>query len=113
MIVVWANIDLQATKIRYKKFCNFIGGSYSLYIGLRRRNNINNNAGFEWTDGTPVTYSDWYEGEPSNHENKENCVVMEMGEAYDKNFKWNDVRCDTWDAYYICQRASGTKTFFN
>eukprot|EP00794_Sanderia_malayensis_P019118 gene19117-21035_t len=57
---------------------------------------------FEWSDGSPVTYTNWfvYDGkkEPSNTGNKEHCASIQGG-------KWNDVPCNLLYAF-ICKRQS-------
>lgn len=45
-----------------------------LWIGL---NDIKIQMYFEWSDGTPVTFTKWLRGEPSHENNRqEDCVVM-------------------------------------
>lgn len=45
-----------------------------LWIGL---NDIKVQMFFEWSDGTPVTFTKWLRGEPSHENNRqEDCVVM-------------------------------------
>ncbi|NWU97743.1 MRC1 protein, partial [Upupa epops] len=54
---------------------------------------------FEWTDGTPVTYTKWHMGEPSTTNNRpEDCVLMEGQDGY-----WADNVCEK-KAGYICKR---------
>lgn len=31
---------------------------------------------FEWSDGTPVTYTKWHYGEPAHTWNKADCILM-------------------------------------
>lgn len=31
---------------------------------------------FEWSDGTPVTYTKWHHGEPTHTRNKADCVII-------------------------------------
>lgn len=45
-----------------------------LWIGL---NDLKIQMYFEWSDGTPVTFTKWLRGEPSHENNRqEDCVVM-------------------------------------
>lgn len=45
-----------------------------LWIGL---NDIKIQMYFEWSDGTPVTFTKWLPGEPSHENNRqEDCAVM-------------------------------------
>uniref|UniRef100_A0A673HA34 C-type lectin domain-containing protein n=1 Tax=Sinocyclocheilus rhinocerous TaxID=307959 RepID=A0A673HA34_9TELE len=45
--------------------------------------------GYHWSDGTPVSHTNWGHGEPNNHNGRENCVEMvttENGTSW-----WNDL----------------------
>ncbi|XP_050795449.1 macrophage mannose receptor 1-like [Gopherus flavomarginatus] len=54
---------------------------------------------FEWSDGTPVTYTKWLRGEPTHANNmQEDCVVMKGQDGY-----WADHACEKKLAY-ICKR---------
>ena len=45
-----------------------------LWIGL---NDLSTQMYFEWSDGTPVTYTTWLPGEPTHAINgREDCVIM-------------------------------------
>lgn len=44
-----------------------------LWIGL---NDFRVQMYFEWSDGTPVTYTKWHHGEPTHTGNKADCIVM-------------------------------------
>ncbi|XP_076014518.1 uncharacterized protein LOC143007034 [Genypterus blacodes] len=49
--------------------------------------------GYSWSDGTPVSYTNWGPGEPNNHDNREDCVEM-MSNANGTHSWWNDLNCD-------------------
>ncbi|CAH1781368.1 unnamed protein product [Owenia fusiformis] len=72
--------------------------SQNVWIGMFR--SIND--GFQWKDNSPVQYTNWANGEPSdvNGTEEENCV-----EAYALNGKWNDNIC-TAKRGYVCMRES-------
>ncbi|XP_062983516.1 macrophage mannose receptor 1-like [Elgaria multicarinata webbii] len=54
---------------------------------------------FEWSDGTPVTFTKWLRGEPTHNINRqEDCVVMKGKDGY-----WADQPCDGKFGY-ICKR---------
>ena len=59
--------------------------------------------GFSWTDGTPVEYTNWAEGEPSDPDGSqgENCVEM-----YTNNGQWNDISCASQNGY-VCKVMRG------
>lgn len=58
--------------------------------------------GFQWKDGSPVSFLNWNKGEPSDAMNstQEECVEM-----YTDNGKWNDVTCFT-KRRYTCKQAA-------
>ncbi|XP_044280968.1 macrophage mannose receptor 1-like [Varanus komodoensis] len=67
-----------------------------LWIGL---NDLKIQLFFEWSDGTPVTYTKWLRGEPTHTTyRQEDCVVMKGKDGY-----WADQPCDT-PLGYICKR---------
>ncbi|XP_075068019.1 macrophage mannose receptor 1 [Mixophyes fleayi] len=54
---------------------------------------------FEWSDGSPVTYTVWQRGEPSHLDNRqEDCVAL-----YTKDGLWADKMCEK-NFPYICKR---------
>uniref|UniRef100_A0A8C1F8S6 C-type lectin domain-containing protein n=1 Tax=Cyprinus carpio carpio TaxID=630221 RepID=A0A8C1F8S6_CYPCA len=62
--------------------------------------------GYHWSDGTPVSHTNWGHGEPNNHNGRENCVEMvttENGTSW-----WNDLNCDAHQDW-ICMIAKGKK----
>ncbi|XP_074721575.1 macrophage mannose receptor 1-like [Strix uralensis] len=67
-----------------------------LWIGL---NDYKVQMYFEWSDGTPVTYTKWHVGEPSTTNNRpEDCVLIKGQDGY-----WADYICEK-KAGYICKR---------
>ncbi|NXE75187.1 MRC1 protein, partial [Cochlearius cochlearius] len=67
-----------------------------LWIGL---NDLNTQMYFEWSDGTPVTYTKWLPGEPTHAiTGQEDCVIMAGEDGY-----WADSACDR-KLGYICRR---------
>lgn len=62
--------------------------------------------GYHWSDGTPVSHTNWGHNEPNNHGGRENCVEMvttENGTSW-----WNDLNCDAHQDW-ICMIAKGKK----
>ncbi|NWW90882.1 MRC1 protein, partial [Rhynochetos jubatus] len=53
---------------------------------------------FEWSDGTPVTYTKWHHGEPTHTRNKADCIVMKGEDG-----SWANSACET-KLGYICKR---------
>lgn len=69
-----------------------------LWIGL---NDIKIQMYFEWSDGTPVTFTKWLRGEPSHENNRqEDCTVMKGKDGY-----WADRACER-TLGYICKMKS-------
>ncbi|NWV68571.1 MRC1 protein, partial [Malurus elegans] len=67
-----------------------------LWIGL---NDLKTQMFFEWSDGTPVTYTKWLPGEPTHEAiGQEDCVIMAGEDGY-----WADSACDRKFGY-ICRR---------
>jgi len=67
--------------------------SHNLYIGLASDGFV----GWTWSDGSPVDFTNWGNGEP-NGVNAEECVEM-----YPWDGTWNDVSC-LEKRGFICQR---------
>ncbi|XP_041376074.1 C-type lectin lectoxin-Thr1-like [Gigantopelta aegis] len=53
---------------------------------------------FIWENGKSVDFTNWYDGEPDNNGNDEDCVQFTTFEE-----KWEDVKC-TDDIKYICEK---------
>ncbi|XP_044862469.1 macrophage mannose receptor 1-like [Mauremys mutica] len=67
-----------------------------LWIGL---NDFKVQMFFEWSDGTPVTYTKWQRGEPTRTNNRqEDCVAVKGQDGY-----WADHLCEK-KVGYICKR---------
>ncbi|KFO21624.1 Macrophage mannose receptor 1 [Fukomys damarensis] len=72
--------------------------SDELWIGL---NDMKVQMFFEWSDGTPVTFTKWLRGEPSHENNRqEDCVVMKGKDGF-----WADRACEQLLGY-ICKMKS-------
>uniref|UniRef100_A0A803U068 Mannose receptor C-type 1 n=1 Tax=Anolis carolinensis TaxID=28377 RepID=A0A803U068_ANOCA len=66
-----------------------------LWIGL---NDQKTEMYFEWSDGTPVSFTKWQRGEPTHVTNvQEDCVIMSGENGY-----WSDNFCDE-ELGYICK----------
>ncbi|XP_009079447.1 PREDICTED: macrophage mannose receptor 1-like [Acanthisitta chloris] len=66
-----------------------------LWIGL---NDFKVRMYFEWSDGTPVTYTKWHYGEPAHTSDKADCIVMKGEDG-----SWADSTCEM-KLGYICKR---------
>ncbi|MEE6466813.1 hypothetical protein FKM82_007061 [Ascaphus truei] len=72
------------------------GETDQIWIGL---NDLKIQMYFEWSDGTPVTYTMWRRGEPSHRNNRqEDCVAFDFKEG-----NWLDEMCEK-KLEYLCKR---------
>ncbi|KAK2888177.1 uncharacterized protein [Channa argus] len=62
----------------------------SKWIGLKSNPT---EGGYSWSDNTPLSHTNWGEGEPNNHEGREDCVEM-VSNANGTRSWWNDLNCD-------------------
>ncbi|KAF3698790.1 Macrophage mannose receptor 1 [Channa argus] len=63
------------------------------------------NTGYVWSDGSPVNFQHWQEGEPNNFNNDESCTEFIMY-YYDNSGSWNDANCESYNDW-ICQIRAG------
>jgi hypothetical protein len=71
-----------------------------VWIGVYRGTGTVNNTFFTVRD-VQVSYTNWSDGEPNNYGNShENCVELK----YDGNIGWNDIICNVFDRYFICEQ---------
>ena len=61
---------------------------------------------FEWSDGSPTTYTDWNWREPNNWRGNEDCAEL----SGHRN-KWNDMACGR-PFSFICERARGKEKLY-
>ena len=58
---------------------------------------------FEWSDGSPTTFTAWALGEPNNgFGSNEDCVTMNRGRNFDL---WNDKGCSR-RLRFVCSRKT-------
>ena len=76
-------------------------GSWSWVALIRHCLPNTTSTGYEWSDGTPVTFVGWNNGEPSDHKD-EDCVEMPIADDY----RWNDLVCAV-KRPYICEKPKG------
>ncbi|XP_026691695.2 uncharacterized protein LOC100177787 [Ciona intestinalis] len=78
------------------------GRPHSFYIGLLRIINGTKH-GFQWMDGTPLTFTQWRNREPNNKLQMEGCVQMGRRGRLEVTYSWNDMPCHS-NTKIICQR---------
>ncbi|KAM9323118.1 LOW QUALITY PROTEIN: macrophage mannose receptor 1-like [Pholidichthys leucotaenia] len=72
------------------------------WIGL---NMPDPNTGYVWSDGTPVNFQHWQEGEPNNFNEAESCVEMII-HSWVFEGSWNDANCESYKDW-VCQIRAG------
>ncbi|KAA8584470.1 hypothetical protein FQN60_008255 [Etheostoma spectabile] len=60
---------------------------------------------YSWSDGTPLSHTNWGSGEPNNHEGREECVEM-VSSSNGTYSWWNDLNCDA-NQDWICMITKG------
>uniref|UniRef100_H3CQ11 C-type lectin domain-containing protein n=1 Tax=Tetraodon nigroviridis TaxID=99883 RepID=H3CQ11_TETNG len=83
-------------------FLSMYSKGSSKWIGLR---NNPTDGGYTWSDGTPLSHTNWAPGEPNNHDGREDCVEMVTSANGSFSF-WNDLNCDAHQDW-ICMIAKG------
>ncbi|MFN7138729.1 MAG: C-type lectin domain-containing protein [Limisphaerales bacterium] len=72
----------------YETFSYWEGQSRSLWIGLTDKDE---EGVFKWVTGEPLTFTNWCEGEPNNHEENEHYVhIFEPDDHLGRGGTWND-----------------------
>ncbi|KAM3599721.1 uncharacterized protein V6R79_010309 [Siganus canaliculatus] len=74
----------------------------SKWIGLKH-NAVE--GGYSWSDGTPLSHTNWGPEEPNNHEGREECVEM-VSTTNGSYSWWNDLNCDAHQDW-ICEISKG------
>ncbi|XP_066441111.1 macrophage mannose receptor 1-like isoform X2 [Eleutherodactylus coqui] len=72
----------------------------SVWTGLVRSNP---DEGFMWSDGSPLSYENWYHGQPNNQMGQEFCGVL-----FGFRARWKDIHCDT-ALEWICELRKGAE----
>ncbi|KAM9349891.1 macrophage mannose receptor 1-like [Symphorus nematophorus] len=102
-----------------RDYCRAIGGDLlsihstaELQLGQRRHESVwiglsapDPVTGYVWSDGSPVNFQYWEEGEPNNKNNVESCaeiLLYKLGWAEN----WNDNQCDKYNGW-VCQIRAG------
>uniref|UniRef100_A0A8C7MYG2 Mannose receptor, C type 1b n=1 Tax=Oncorhynchus kisutch TaxID=8019 RepID=A0A8C7MYG2_ONCKI len=105
----------EKTWFEARDFCRVIGGDLlsihsstdlhhggTSWIGLSAQDP---NAGYAWTDGSPLSFQHWMEGEPNNYNGVESCAEM-RNSYWDEEGSWNDVNCEGYNDW-LCEIPKG------
>lgn len=74
----------------------------SKWIGLRH-NTVE--GGYSWSNGMPLSHTNWGPDEPNDHEGREECVEMVSNNNGTASW-WNDINCDAHQDW-ICMISKG------
>ncbi|XP_049459415.1 macrophage mannose receptor 1 [Epinephelus fuscoguttatus] len=85
-----------------EEFLSLYSKGSSKWIGLKHNPT---EGGYSWSDGTPLSHTNWGPGEPNNHEGREECVEM-VSSTNGTYSWWNDLNCDAHQDW-ICMIAKG------
>ncbi|XP_072169955.1 alpha-N-acetylgalactosamine-specific lectin-like [Diadema setosum] len=68
-------------------------------------NDIDSEGTFVWSDGSPVDYTKWIPGQPTNYGGNEDCGHVWYRDAQtDTTRDWNDAPCSS-EVSFICQKT--------
>ncbi len=67
----------------------------SIWLGLH---DLNDEGTFEWTDATPLVFSNWWGGEPNDY-GGEDCAATNYGDVG----YWNDFGCEGSSLPFVCE----------
>ncbi|XP_023191646.1 macrophage mannose receptor 1-like [Xiphophorus maculatus] len=89
------NLNKQSSRYSYSRYS-------TLWIGLSASDQ---GTGYVWSDGSPVNFQHWLDGEPNNKNNVESCVEFSSRD-WDESGSWNDNQCETRNGW-VCQIRTG------
>ncbi|KAM3850436.1 macrophage mannose receptor 1-like [Diretmus argenteus] len=61
--------------------------------------------GYVWSDGSPLNFQHWQDGQPDNKNNVESCTEM-YTHKWDEDGSWNDAHCERYNDW-LCQIRTG------
>jgi C-type mannose receptor len=74
------------------------GGDRARWIGLIRTGA----SSFAWLDGSDLAFESWFEGEPNNFRNREDCATLGNSQ-FARLDGWNDANCDSDARGFVCE----------
>ncbi|XP_042352883.1 macrophage mannose receptor 1-like [Plectropomus leopardus] len=94
LLSIHSNEELKELQERYS----------TVWIGLSAPDPA---TGYVWSDGSPLQFQHWEDGEPNNKNNVESCAEFKMHRR-DSRGSWNDVHCEMYKGW-LCQIRLGVK----
>ena len=76
------------------------------WIGL---NDIKLQGSYVWTNGVPLQFKVWANGQPNDHQHTQNCVLINANGGHQAG-TWTTANCDM-NAGYICEKLNGKLHF--
>uniref|UniRef100_A0A3Q3W752 Mannose receptor, C type 1b n=1 Tax=Mola mola TaxID=94237 RepID=A0A3Q3W752_MOLML len=109
-----SKVTFKMTWYEARDYCRAIGGDLLSIHSAGEMKAIPDNApdpitGYVWTDGSPVNFQDWQDGEPNNKNNVESCAELRIQRQESRSL-WNDVHCETYNNW-LCQIRLGENIF--
>ncbi|XP_030606959.1 macrophage mannose receptor 1-like isoform X2 [Archocentrus centrarchus] len=107
----------EKTWFEARDFCRAIGGDLlsmhsatelrlfrggKAWIGLHIPES---STGYAWSDGSPLDFQHWQEGEPNNFNDAESCAEFVI-HNWNEQGSWNDLNCDSYNDW-LCQIRAG------
>ncbi|XP_019121793.1 macrophage mannose receptor 1 [Larimichthys crocea] len=108
----------QKTWYEARDYCRAIGGDllsihsepelrlsksyFSVWIGLNAPDPL---TGYVWSDGSPVNFLHWFDGQPNNKNNVQSCAEFYLF-GWHHSGSWNDLHCETY-RNWVCQIRAG------
>jgi Lectin C-type domain len=91
-----------------KKWINSQNIDAHIWMDATRIGNIDDSSGFIWSNGDPLTYSNWDPTDPNSNKVGGNEFCTFLGSSTN-NFAWYDYRCldsnwNKWDIFAVCER---------
>ncbi|KAK3507559.1 hypothetical protein QTP70_028456 [Hemibagrus guttatus] len=74
-----------------QEFINENFGGTEAWIGLTDRDTEGE---FKWVDDSPLTTKFWWDREPNDYDNKEDCAITGFSKAKSNMSSWADFPCD-------------------
>ena len=75
----------------------------NVWTGL---NDLKTKGLYQWSDGTPVTWTNWYVGQPDERRTDKSCVFMSLQSTKRGWMFWRDANCSNTFAF-MCKQNIG------
>ena len=69
-------------------------------------NDLKLRGNYEWTDGSLVRYTNWYNGQPDDSTRRGSCVKATLNQGYRSFITWSDDSCSSLNQF-VCKKLKG------